>query len=738
MSVAFGEKTGISVTSITIKKIDNDFSQNSSVSNETKTATPVETAVMHRSAAPVTQTSQQTSGTDTRSQAEEAALNRRHIDDPVPSDVMWTTKRDGAVKLRTSGNGVSAEKPITVVTLVKNTVSRLPNGIAMAVKREGQWVKWTYSQYMADIRKAAKSFIKLGLEPYKGVGIVGFNSPEWFLADLGCIFAGGLATGIYTTNSPEACQYVADSCQANVIVVENNQQLQKILKVRGQLPHLKAIVQYTGDVAVRDENIYSWAEFMEKGRDVPDQVLEERMKALAPNKCCLLIYTSGTTGTPKGVMLSHDNITYTAHATKTACARYLSLAFGELAMVSYLPLSHIAAQMLDIYVLIAFGGTAYFAQPDALKGSLATTLREVRPHVILGVPRVWEKMQETMQNASRRASGFKRKMGKWAKGVGYKANYALMNGGDPPMGFGLADKLVFKKVRAALGLDRCQIRLSGAAPITKDTLDYFLSFNLPLCEVYGMSECTGPHSAGFPLMNKVGSVGRELPGNTTTLANTDADGNGEIVMHGRHVFMGYINEEEKTQEVFDDEGGLHSGDVGRKDKDDFLFITGRIKELIITAGGENIPPVAIEDAVKEALPVISQCMLIGDKKKFLSMLLTLKVEVNPDTQEPSDRLSPAALDWMRSVGSGARTVGEVLEPGDQEALNAIQKGINSVNSRATSNAQKIQKWSILPNDFSIPGGELGPTMKMRRPIIVKKYHKTINAFYEEAKPASAN
>ncbi|KAK7116001.1 long-chain-fatty-acid--CoA ligase ACSBG2-like isoform X2 [Littorina saxatilis] len=665
------------------------------------------------------------------------AKARSSIDEPVPADTLWTTRRDGAVKLRVRNSGPGSETPITVPTLIKSIAKKIPDHVAMAIKRDGAWVNWTYAQYLADIHRVAKSFIKLGLEPYKGVGIIGFNSPEWFLADLGALFAGGLAAGIYTTNSPEACQYVAESCQANILVVENNQQLQKILQVKDSLPHLKAIVQYTGEVAERQDNIYSWSEFMEKGNDVTDAELEERMKCLAPNKCCVLIYTSGTTGNPKGVMLSHDNITWTAQATKSAVMQNLNLTFGHLSMVSYLPLSHIAAQMLDIYALIACGGTCYFAQPDALKGSLAGTLREVRPHVFLGVPRVWEKMMESMQNAGRSSSGLKKKIAAWAKGVGLKGNYARMNGGSVPFGFGLAEKLVFKKVSNILGFDRCELRLSGAAPITKETLDYFLSLNLPLCEVYGMSECSGPHTTGFPKLNHVCSVGKELPGITTVLDKMDEDGNGEIVMYGRHVLMGYIDEVEKTKEVLNESGGLLSGDIGRKDKDGFLFITGRIKELIITAGGENIPPVAIEDMVKEALPVVSQCTLIGDKRKFLSLLMTLKVDVNQDTQEPSDRLTPFAVDWVKSAGSAATTVTEILEPGDPAVLQAIQKGIDKVNSRVRSNAQKIQKWSMLPKEYSIPGGELGPTLKMRRPIIHKKYSNTIEGFYEEAKPATS-
>ncbi|XP_076443994.1 long-chain-fatty-acid--CoA ligase ACSBG2-like [Babylonia areolata] len=655
------------------------------------------------------------------------------VEEPAPADSLWTTRRDGAVKLRLTDSGPGALPPTTVPTLLHQTAHNIPNAIALSVKRKGFWVNWSYREYLEDVRKAAKSFIKLGLEPYRAVGIMGFNSPEWFIADLGCIFAGGLATGIYTTNSPEACQHVASSSQANVVVVENRDQLRKILKVRDQLPNLKAIVQYTGSVdAEAGDNVYTWEQFMQVGSDVPDSVLEERINALKPNKCCMLIYTSGTTGNPKGVMLSHDNIAWTVRQLRGETERHLALKYGDLSLVSYLPLSHIAAQITDLYMPMTLGATTFFAQPDALKGSLVDTLKEIRPHVIMGVPRVWEKFQERMQTAALSLSGMKRRIGRWARGVGLKGNYALLNGQSPPFTMGLAEKLLFKKVRTGLGMDRCLMRVSGAAPITKDTLEYFMSLNQPLCEVYGMSECTGPHTTGFPRVNRVGSVGKELPGMRTVLDKPDEDGSGEIVMHGRHVFMGYLDEEEKTKEVMDEDGGLHTGDLGKKDKDGFLFITGRIKELIITAGGENIPPVPIEDAVKEMLPVVSQCMVIGDKRKFLSMLITLRVEVDPDTLAPTDKLTAVAQEWVKAVGSTATTVSAVTEGvGDRAVLQALQRGIDRVNARAVSNAQRVQKWSLLSRDFSIPGGELGPTMKMKRPVIHKMYSKTIDTFYED-------
>lgn len=649
----------------------------------------------------------------------------KDVEDVFAATELWTTDIDGRVRLRLESMGPASVKPTTIMTVLKNTVQKLPNGIALGVKRDGQWKKWTYQQYHDESVKAAKSFIKLGLEPYHGVGILGFNSPEWFISYIGAIFAGGKATGIYTTNSPEACEYVLSDCQANVIVVENHAQLQKILKVWDSLPHLKAIVQYTGDVAERRENIYSWSEFLALAQDIKDEELERRFQLQAPNTCCSLIYTSGTTGNPKAVMISHDSCTWTA----VTVSKQLGYKFGAEILVSFLPLSHIAAQMLDLLIPLYGGIAVYFAQPDALKGTLAETWKEIRPTAVLAVPRVWEKIMEKLQAAGAQSSNFKKKIAVWAKKKGKEGFEAKNKGESLPWGWTIANALVFKKVRSALGLDRCRLFGSAAAPIMKETLDFFASLNIRIDECYGMSESTGPHSFCTDSAHRLGSVGREMSGVQTKIDKPDEDGNGEICYFGRHVFMGYLNQDEKTKEAIDDEGWLHSGDIGKKDQDGFLYITGRIKELIITAGGENIAPVAIEDTVKEQLHCVSNCMLIGDKRKFLSMLITLKTNVNVDTYEPLDTLSPECLNWCSSIGSSATTVQEALK--DTKLLQAIQAGIDQANEKAVSRAAKVQKWSILPVDFSIPGGELGPTLKMRRPIILKKYEKTISAFYDD-------
>nr|XP_009665460.1 PREDICTED: long-chain-fatty-acid--CoA ligase ACSBG2 isoform X1 [Struthio camelus australis] len=649
---------------------------------------------------------------------------------PTPS--VWTTQRDGEVKLRMDEHGIGSEKPKTIPELFDEAVKKYGNCCALSYKKDGRWMKVSYKTYYGECWTAAKSFLKLGLERFHGVCILGFNAAEWFIADIGAILAGGLAVGIYTTSSPEACHYVAENCDANVIVVENHKQLQKILEIEHKLPLLKAIIMYGEEPREKRPNLYSWEQFMDLADHVTDNSLMDIIASQKPNQCCTLIYTSGTTGQPKGVMLSHDNLTWTA----AAAGRFIQLTDGtekQERVVSYLPLSHIAAQMIDIWLPLTYGAQVFFAQPDALKGTLVDTLREVRPTAFLGVPRVWEKMEEKMKCVGAKSSALKRTVASWAKEVGLQTNLKRMNGNtEVPVNFRLARHLVYKKVRKALGLDRCTKCYTGAAPITKETLEFFLSLNIPVYELYGMSESSGPQTISLPHAFRITSCGKEITGCRTLIHEPDGEGNGEICFSGRHVFMGYLNMEEKTKEAIDKDGWLHSGDLGKIDKDGFLYITGRIKELIITAGGENIPPVPIEDAVKEAVPIISNAMLVGDKAKFLAMLLTLKCQVNEENGEPGDDLTPEAIEYCCKLGSKATKVSEIISSKDQAVYAAIQKGISAVNDRAVSNAQKVQKWALLEKDFSLFGGELGPTMKLKRTAVAQKYKDQIDRFYTDA------
>uniref|UniRef100_A0A3B4YUJ5 Long-chain-fatty-acid--CoA ligase ACSBG1 n=1 Tax=Seriola lalandi dorsalis TaxID=1841481 RepID=A0A3B4YUJ5_SERLL len=640
----------------------------------------------------------------------------------APTHSLWTTDARGSVRLRIEDG--CPEEPITVHQMFKASVEKYGNMYALASKKNDRWEKITFLEYYQFCRRAAKSFIKLGLERFHGVAILGFNSTEWFFSAVGAILAGGIMTGIYATNSPEACQYVASDSKANIIVVENQKQLDKIL-----LPHLKAIVQYSGQLQQKLSNLYSWEDFMDLGLDVSEKQLDDIISSQRANQCCVLIYTSGTTGKPKGVMLSHDNITWTAnHASRAGDMQPADT--KQESLVSYLPLSHIAAQIYDLWTGIQWGELVYFAQPDALKGSLITTLREVNPTSHMGVPRVWEKMMEKIKQGISQCGYVKKKLVTWAMSVSLEANQKCMED-EKPFLLSLTDSLVLQKLRTELGLSCCQKFFSGAAPISSETVQFFLGLNIRLFEAYGMSESTGPHFMSGPKVYKLPSCGKVVPGCRYKVANIDSDGTGEICFWGRNIFMGFLNMEDKTREALDEDGWLHSGDLGKIDEEGFLYITGRIKELIITAGGENIPPVPIEEAVKKELPIISNAMLIGDKRKFLSMLLTLKCCTNAETMEPTEELSLEAVEFCQLQRSQATKVSDISGGKDKEVYRAIQEGIERVNSAATSNAQRIQKWTILMKDFSVSGGELGPTMKLRRPVVLEMYHKVIEGLYQE-------
>jgi len=643
---------------------------------------------------------------------------------------LWVTDPTQELPIRLRDSGSGSEPPVTVMTRFKHNVEHFGQKTAIAIKREGKWVNWTWESFYNDTLRIAAALVHVGVEEAQGVGIIGFNSPEWFLADLGAIAAGAIAAGIYTTNGPDACHYVAEHCDAGVVFVENEQQLKKFIAIRERLPKLKALVQWGGKVSADVKDLYSFEDFIKLGDAKDQEEVRRRIEASRPGKCCTLIYTSGTTGPPKAVMISNDNLTWTSNLV----VHQLNIGADD-AIISYLPLSHIAAQMLDIHGPMACGATVYFAQPDALKGSLVDTLREVRPTCFLGVPRVWEKMEEKMRETGRKTTGIKKTIAEWAKAKGLEGSYAEQRGEDKPWGFFFANKLVFEKVKEALGLDRVRFCATAAAPIARETLDYFMSLYIPIYEIYGMSECSGPQTVNVPGKHKTGTAGPALPGCEMKIQDPDAQGNGEIVYRGRHIFMGYMKNDKATAETIDEEGFLHSGDIGKVDGDGFLAITGRIKELIITAGGENIPPVLIEDEIKKELQdVISNVMVIGDRRKFLTCTITLKAvpKKDPNANEYpfTDDLAPSCKSVFSAQGSGAATVQQAAS--DEAVKKYIHQGIEKANQKAASNAQRIGKFIILPQDFTIEGNELTPTMKLKRRIVVEKYSADIEKMYEEA------
>ena len=584
----------------------------------------------------------------------------------------------------------------TVMEVMEATATRYGPLPALSSKVNESWQSISWSDYRTQVRLVARAFMALGLKHQDGVAIIGDNCVQWFIADVAAIYAGGVPAGIYTTNSPEQCQYIAHNSEASIIVVENHEQLAKIQAVEESLPKLKAIILMKG--ADPADNVHGWADLPELAETVTAEQLEERMSAQRPDDLCTLIYTSGTTGNPKGVMITHSNITWTAQATAQTCA-----GTSDERLISYLPLSHIAEQIISLHAPMQMGACTSFAESLDLLGD---NLREVRPTLFLGVPRVWEKIQAKMVQAGQSSPPLRKKIAAWARQQGLKGGYAAQRGQSPSLLFNVADKVVFSKVREKLGLDRCRLQITSAAPISLDTLEFFLSLGIPICEVYGMSECSGPATISLPETYQTGWVGQCLPGAELKIAE-----DGEILMRGPHVCKGYLNNEAATVEAIDEEGWLHSGDIGEINEQGFLKITDRKKDIIITAGGENIAPQLLEGKFK-SIPAISQAVIIGDQRKYLTALFTL------DPEKLNSELSSASSPASNPEAASAC-----------EAMNAyIQRQVDDING-TLARVQTVKKFTLLAEDFSIEGGELTPTMKIKRKVINHKYAPQIQAMY---------
>eukprot|EP00605_Chrysophyceae_sp_TOSAG23-4_P001818 GSChrysophyteH1.ASY1.ANO1.2008.1 assembled CDS len=614
---------------------------------------------------------------------------------------VYTCVPDGYLEPKIGSSGTAAWPAKSVIEIFKETRDRWGSRPALAyesnaefkARREGldpsvdppapKFKIWSWNDYYGDCVKFAKSMIHLGCKPWDIVNILGFNSPEWLIANNGAMFAAGIAAGIYATNTSQAAQYITEHSKACIIVVENNVQAQKYRGFdKSAMPNLKAIVSYAETPSSDLEAHFSqsgvgymsWSTFLACGAERSDDEVEERMSMVKPGNCSTLIYTSGTTGPPKAVMISHDNVTWT---TKNMLTYYGDFNHED-RVCSYLPLSHIAAQIVDIHVPMGLGACTYFCQPDALKGTLTLTLKDI----------------------GRSITGIKKSISTWAKGCGKEKSVRAQFGGSGgnPFGFGCANAIVLSKAKNALGLNECRIAFTGAAPLSPETIWYFASLDLPIYEVFGQSECTGPHTICCEGEWKIGTCGRPMYGTESKL-----ESNGELCYRGRHIFMGYMYMEKQTKETIDPEGYLHSGDVAEFDKDinGFMKITGRIKELIITAGGENIPPVLIEAEMKTEMLALSNCIVVGDKRKYLVMLTSLKCTLTEAAKDPK---------WAAYIDAGMK----------------------AANKRNTSNAQQVQKWRMLPVDLSEKEGDLTPTLKLKRNVVVKKYTELIDDIYGES------
>lgn len=597
----------------------------------------------------------------------------------------------------------------TIVARFMNQAEVRPNAPAYHVKDGGRWKATTWGVYVEQVRTAARALLTLGVGRKHGngtsddlscVAILGFNRPEWAIFDFAAMACGAAPAGIYTTCSPSEVAYIVDHTESTVALVENESQWEKIKEERENLPKLKHVVLMQDAGEVDDEMVLSWEEFLAKAEDTDDSVLQEYIDALQPDQLATFIYTSGTTGPPKGVMLSHENLSWTA----TVARDMIGIAADD-CVVSYLPLSHIAEQMFTLHGPATAGSQVYFAESIQ---KVADNFKEVQPTVLFAVPRIWEKFYAGVKAKLSGATGFKAKMAGWALDVGRKVN-DVRNRGEEPSGwlkvkYDFFAKKVYGPTKDKLGLARTKVCVSGAAPISAEIIEFFAGLDIMIREVYGQSEDCGPTTFNLPGKTKIGSVGPAIPGLTLKIAE-----DGEILAKGPNVFMGYYKDQAATDEALID-GWLHSGDLGKVDSEGYLHITGRKKDLIITAGGKNIAPKNIEASLKD-LNLVGEAVVIGDRRKYLTALISLDVD--------------AMAAYAEEHGLDVDTLYEAAQ------VNSMLEAHVAKVNKDLARVEQIKKFTILKKPFSIEGGELTPTLKVKRKIVNDHYASEIESMYAD-------
>lgn len=594
----------------------------------------------------------------------------------------------------------------TIPLVLEEVAQQYPDLKALNWKQDGEWKGLTYAELRSVIGDVSNAFLAQGLRPGQFVTILARNIPEHYLADYGAVHARGMGVSLYNTLAPEQIEYIVGHCEAVFAVVENRDFLDKFLKIKPRIPALKRVIviedvpEYDGD-----EWVVSWDEFIANGRLFAEKnptAFEESSRSVRPEDLLTLIYTSGTTGPPKGVMIDHENVLFVTHSFDAIASRQP----GD-RVISYLPLAHIAERATSLYIATLLAGSVWCC-PDITE--LLPTLTDVRPQVFFGVPRVFEKMYAGIQaKLAAEPDETKKQFVTEALEVGRKVVRLEQKGKPVPddlrQQHEMLDQVVFSQVRSAIGLDQARYVVSGAAPISVDTLEFFHAIGIKIIEVYGQSEDTGPTSINPPGFAKIGTVGPSLFGVQVKLAE-----DGELLVKGPNVSSGYYKDPKLTEETFRD-GWLRSGDICEIDAGGFIKVVDRKKEIIITSGGKNIAPSNLENALKEH-SLIGQAAVIGDRRPFVSALIVLDSEVAPA--------------WAKSQGLSATAVPEIAaEPSVAEE---VQRWVDETNKRLAQ-VEQIKKFTILEAEWTPESEELTPTLKLKRRVIEKKYADEIERMY---------
>ncbi len=569
---------------------------------------------------------------------------------------------------------------------------------------DGDWVSTTWGEYWQALRHLAKGLISLGVQPGDGVALIGKNRRDWVISQMGISAAAAVPAPIYVTNTVEQVAYIVKHCRAKVAICDNQEQLHKYLTAldRG-LIELDQII--TMD-AVDSERamVTSLADVIARGGSEPDDEIERRMAAVAPDDLALLIYTSGTTGVPKGAMCTHRGIDAMGQAFIDTYPQTLEVDPNR--YVSYLPLCHVADQVFTNFLGLRAATEVYFcADLTKIKDHLVAA----RPHLFFAVPRVWEKFEAALGANLSAATGVKARLATWARRVELESAKRSMETGKEvnTLQRRLANKLVISKIKGAIGLDELIGAGSGAAPAALSTLEFFASIGVLIHEGFGMTETTGMATANPLGRARFGSVGQALPGVEIRIAD-----DGEILLRGPNMVSGYLYMPEESAALHTDDGWMRTGDLGALDSDGFLSITGRKKDLLITAGGKNVAPAEMENHL-QGIPGIGQAVVVGDRQPYLCAILALEKEALPDLCQ----LAGVPVAPLAEIASNEKVRAFLAD--------RVESDCNSKVARY----QTIKKFEVLPHMLSVEGGELTPTMKVKRNIINEKYKAIIDGMY---------
>ncbi len=591
----------------------------------------------------------------------------------------------------------------TTPAVFEKTVDTLGDTVAMRYKELGLWHDISWRQYFETAMNISAALIDMGLEKGTSAAIIGDNCPEWVMIDMGIQLAGGVSVGIYTTNAWQEVEYVVNNSDAHFLFVENEEQLDKWLNFRNNVPLLKKVIVWDtkGLKDFKDPLLMSLSALIKQGEKLEKKRVQERMKAVKPDDMCVLIYTSGTTGPPKGAILTHGNVTWMSESI----AELNPMEAGD-EVLSFLPLCHIFERLFSVFAHIRHAYVVNFVEkPDTVTDNMV----EVSPTVGYAVPRIWEKYFSAIQIKMSEATRFKKLAYMAAFKIGQHRAELKMNFKKTPayleLLFQIGHFALFRKLKKRLGFERLRVAYSGAAPISGKVLQFYQSIGMNLIEGYGQTEGTGVTCTSRPGKAKLGTVGMPVPGTEVKIAE-----DGEILVKSPGVFAGYYKNEEGTAETLRN-GWLYSGDVGEIDEDGYLKITDRKKDIIITAGGKNISPQYIENMLKASI-YINDAVLIGDRRKYLVALIMID----------EDNVVKFAQDNKIQFS----TYGDLAR--DPKINELIQSEINNVN-KALARVENVRKFRILPKKLYEEDGEVTPTMKVKRKYVNKAFADIIEEMY---------